>query len=167
MLASPKPVDEERRVAALHALQILDTESEERFDRITRLAQRLFGTSMVTVSLVDSDRVWFKSALGIEGDEDLREISFCPYAILEPGTTMVVEDASADARFAANPRVTGDPWFASTPAIRWRRRGASRWAPSAWSTTPATPPSSTRDLRNWRRWPKRRSPRSRWRSATS
>jgi diguanylate cyclase (GGDEF)-like protein len=109
MPAAPQPVEEERRLAALHALRILDTEPEERFDRITRLAQRLFGTSMVTVSLIDSDRVWFKSAQGIEGEEDLREVSFCPYAILAPGTTMVVEDASLDARFADNPRVTGDP----------------------------------------------------------
>ncbi|HEY4779988.1 MAG TPA: sensor domain-containing diguanylate cyclase [Solirubrobacterales bacterium] len=103
------PPDEPRRLAALQALKILDTEPEERFDRITRLAQRLFGTSMVTVSLIDSDRVWFKSAQGVAGEEDLREVSFCQHTILDPGMTMVVEDATLDARFADNPRVTGDP----------------------------------------------------------
>ncbi len=109
MIAAPKPPDEERRLAALHALNILDSEPEERFDRITRLAQRLFGTAMVTVTLIDSDRVWFKSAQGVEGDEDEREVSFCQHAILDPETTLVVEDARLDARFADNPRVTGDP----------------------------------------------------------
>lgn len=103
------PPDEPRRLAALQALNILDSEPEERFDRITRLAQRLFGTPMVTVTLLDSDRAWFKSAQGVEGGEDLREVSFCQHAILSPGTTMVVEDARLDARFADNPRVTGDP----------------------------------------------------------
>jgi diguanylate cyclase (GGDEF)-like protein len=107
--AAPKPPDEERRIAALHALNILDTDAEERFDRITRLAQRLFGTSMVTVTLVDTDRVWFKSVQGLDGEEDLREVSFCPHAILEPGTTLVVKDAILDERFADNPRVIGDP----------------------------------------------------------
>jgi diguanylate cyclase (GGDEF)-like protein len=107
--AAPKPPDEERRIAALHALNILDTDAEERFDRITRLAQRLFSTSMATVTLVDSDRVWFKSVRGYDGTEDPREVSFCPHAILEPGATMVVKDATLDERFADNPRVTEDP----------------------------------------------------------
>jgi diguanylate cyclase (GGDEF)-like protein len=103
------PPDEPRRLAALQALNILDTEPEERFDRITRLAQRLFGTQMVTVTLLDSDRAWFKSSQGVEGTEDRREVSFCQHAILTPETTMVVEDATLDPRFADNPRVTGDP----------------------------------------------------------
>ena len=109
MSAAPIPPDEPRRLAALQALNILDTEPEERFDRITRLARRLFGTSMVTVTLLDSDRAWFKSAQGLEGKEDEREVSFCQYAILEPETTTVVGDATLDERFADNPRVTGDP----------------------------------------------------------
>jgi diguanylate cyclase (GGDEF)-like protein len=108
MLAPPVPADEPRRLAALHALNILDTEPEERFDRITRLARRLFGTSMATVSLIDSDRQWFKSAQGAAGTEDPRDVSFCAHAILEPGT-MLVEDATLDTRFADNPLVLGDP----------------------------------------------------------
>ncbi len=109
MISAPKPADETRRLAALRALNILDTDPEERFDRITRLAQRLFGTSMATVTLVDSDRQWFKSTQGGEpGGENPREISFCAHAILEP-ETMVVADAREDERFADNPLVLGDP----------------------------------------------------------
>ncbi len=109
MPAARVPADEPRRLAALQALNILDTEPEERFDRITRLAQRLFDTPMVTVTLLDTERAWFKSVQGVEGEEDLREVSFCQHAILDPETTLVVGDARLDERFADNPRVTGDP----------------------------------------------------------
>jgi diguanylate cyclase (GGDEF)-like protein len=108
MLAAPKPPDEERRLAALHALNLLDTEPEERFDRITRLAQRVFGTSIATFTLIDADRQWFKSEVGAKGDEDPRDVSFCSHAILDPDTT-VVEDARLDKRFHDNPLVLGDP----------------------------------------------------------
>jgi diguanylate cyclase (GGDEF)-like protein len=105
---APIPVDEDRRLAALRALNILDTESEERFDRITRLAQRLFGTSMASVNLIDAERHWFKSVQGLDGKEGPRETSFCSRVILE-GETMVIEDTHLDARFADYPGVTGDP----------------------------------------------------------
>jgi diguanylate cyclase (GGDEF)-like protein len=120
MIAAPIPADENRRLAALRALKILDTEPEERFDRITRLAQRLFGTSMATVTLVDADRQWFKSEVGAAGKEDPRDISFCGHAILEPGETMVVDDARDDERFADNPLVVGDPnirFYAGHPVL--------------------------------------------------
>ena len=108
MIPAPTPPDEERRIAALHALRILDTEPEARFDRITRLAQRLFGSSIATFTLVDSERQWFKSAQGASGCEDSRDVSFCAHAILD-GETMVIEDATLDERFADNPLVVGDP----------------------------------------------------------
>jgi diguanylate cyclase (GGDEF)-like protein len=104
----PKHPEEPRRIAALHALNILDTEPEERFDRITRLAQRLFGTQMATVSLIDTDRQWFKSRQGMDDPENSRETSFCAHAILTPETT-VVPDATLDERFADNPLVMDDP----------------------------------------------------------
>jgi diguanylate cyclase (GGDEF)-like protein len=113
MPAATTPPEETRRVAALHALNILDTEPEERFDRITRLAQRLYGTSMASVTLLDSDRAWLKSQQGVDL-EDLdpggspRETSFCSHAILDTETT-VVADATLDERFADNPHVLGDP----------------------------------------------------------
>ncbi len=109
MIAARKPADETRRLTALRALNILDTDPEERFDRITRLAQRLFGTSMATVTFVDADRQWFKSAHGVEaGGENPRDVSFCAHAILEPDTT-VIADAREDERFADNPLVVGEP----------------------------------------------------------
>ncbi|MET0557680.1 MAG: sensor domain-containing diguanylate cyclase [Solirubrobacterales bacterium] len=108
MIPAPIPPDDERRVAALHALNILDTEEEERFDRITRLAQRLFGTPIATVNLIDSDRHWFKSSQGIDGKEGERSTSFCAHAILGE-EAMVIEDATRDDRFADNPNVLEDP----------------------------------------------------------
>jgi diguanylate cyclase (GGDEF)-like protein len=108
MKEAPKPPDEERRIGALYALNLLDTEPEERFDRITRLAQRVFGTSMSAFTLVDSDRQWFKSKVGMESDEDPLETGFCPHAILR-SETMVVPDARQDARFHDNPLVSVDP----------------------------------------------------------
>jgi diguanylate cyclase (GGDEF)-like protein len=108
MIVAPKPPDEERRLAALHTLNLLDTDSEERFDRITRLAQRVFGTSMAAFTLVDTDRQWFKSTVNIASEEDPLETGFCPHAILDPETT-VVEDARQDDRFSDNPLVTAEP----------------------------------------------------------
>ena len=100
--------EETRRLTALHALNILDSEREERFDRLTRLAQRVFKTQAAQVNLLDRDRVWFKSSLGMDGGEAERSTSFCGHTILEPGTT-VVGDATSDERFADNPYVNGDP----------------------------------------------------------
>jgi diguanylate cyclase (GGDEF)-like protein len=108
MPAPAKHPEEARRLAALHALNILDSEREERFDRLTRLAQRVFKTQSAQVNLLDEDRVWFKSSLGFGSAEAPRAASFCGHAILDPQTT-VVADATLDARFADNPHVTGDP----------------------------------------------------------
>ena len=108
-MTSPKrPQDEETRLAALHSLGLLDTEAEERFDRITRLACRIFGTSMATVSLVDADRQWFKSSVGLPFPETAREDSFCAHAILDD-EPLVIGDATTDYRFADNPQVLGEP----------------------------------------------------------
>lgn len=109
MIEPQIPVDDADRVAALAALQILDTPPEERFDRLTRLATQVFSVPIALVSLVDTDRQWFKSCVGIDGRETDRSISFCGHAINEP-TTFVVEDASLDARFSDNPLVTGEPF---------------------------------------------------------
>ena len=103
------PAADADRVAALASLQILDTPPEERFDRLTRLATHVFSVPIALVSLVDAERQWFKSCIGLEGRETDRSISFCGHAINEP-TTFVVEDASLDARFSDNPLVTGEPF---------------------------------------------------------
>jgi diguanylate cyclase (GGDEF)-like protein len=90
-------------------MEILDTEDEERFDRITRLAQRIFGTEIAAVSMVDDDRQWFKSSQGSVDREMPREDSFCAHALHNPDETMIVNDALEDARFVQNRLVTGDP----------------------------------------------------------
>ncbi len=87
---------------------MLDTPAEERFDRYTRLARRLFGVPIALVSLVDENRQWFKSKQGLAAPETGRDISFCGHAIVQT-ETLVVEDAAADPRFHDNPLVTGDP----------------------------------------------------------
>jgi len=106
MLAPPLPLDEARRLQVLLDMHLLDTASEERFERITRLAARLFGVPMAMVTLVDAERAWFKSRIGVAEQVVPRDISFCAHAILQDGV-FVVEDASLDWRFADNPLVTG------------------------------------------------------------
>lgn len=108
MIAPDRPADERRRLATLRALGLLDSPAEERFDRITRLAQRLFDVPTVLVSLIDEDRQWFKSSQGTEVAETSREVSFCGHAILGTGV-MQVADARLDPRFTDNPLVAGDP----------------------------------------------------------
>ncbi|MBN9229283.1 MAG: GGDEF domain-containing protein [Legionella sp. 40-6] len=102
------PANENQRLEILYQLNVMDTENEERFDRITRIARRLFSVPIALVSLVDSNRQWFKSAQGLEVKETPREISFCGHAILE-NEIMIVEDATQDVRFHDNPLVTGNP----------------------------------------------------------
>jgi PAS domain S-box-containing protein len=102
------PEDEAERLAALQRAGVLDTPPEERFDRITRIAQALFEVPIVLVSLVDAERQWFKSRQGLDACETAREISFCGHAILADAP-MVIADAHADPRFADNPLVTGEP----------------------------------------------------------
>ena len=112
-----QPENEKARIAALQNCLILDTLAEERYDRLTRLAAKLFGTEITLVSLVDTDRQWFKSAQGLDAKETSRDISFCGHTILDR-QIFQVSDASEDARFADNPLVTGSPnirFYAGAP----------------------------------------------------
>jgi len=102
------PENESSRLDTLRSLNILDTSAEERFDRLTRLAKRLFGVPIALVSLVDANRQWFKSCQGLDASETPRDISFCGHAILGE-EIMVVEDATQDKRFHDNPLVTDNP----------------------------------------------------------
>ncbi len=108
MKEPPVPLDETVRLLSLHSLRILDSAPEERFDRVTRMAQRVFDVDICLVSLVDTDRQWFKSKQGLDACQTSREISFCGHAILEE-KVFVVEDTHTDERFSDNPLVTGDP----------------------------------------------------------
>lgn len=110
MQKPPIPVDETARLIGLHSLRILDSAPEERYDRITRMAKRLFGVKICLISLVDTDRQWFKSRQGLEACETGREESFCGHAILDD-KILVVEDTSKDPRFADNPLVLHDPYI--------------------------------------------------------
>ncbi len=107
MLDAPIPADDDMRLADLCALDILDSEAERRFDRITQMAQRLLNVPIALVSLVDRDRQWFKSRVGLDATETPRNISFCGHAIHHEHP-FVIPDASQDWRFADNPLVTGE-----------------------------------------------------------
>jgi GAF domain-containing protein len=100
--------DEDRRLAVLQGLSILDTPPEERFDRITRLAASSLKAPIALVSLVDRDRQWFKSAYGLDVAETSRESSFCSHAV-SSREVLVVPDTFHDPRFSDNPLVTQGP----------------------------------------------------------
>lgn len=108
MQSAAIPDNDPKRLETLRSLNILDSKPEERFDRLTRLAMHVFDVPIALVSLVDTDRQWFKSRQGLEATETPRDISFCGHAIMGE-SAFVVEDASIDPRFADNPLVTGDP----------------------------------------------------------
>lgn len=99
---------ENRRLEDLYSLDILDTPSEERFDRITRLAKSIFGTPVALVSLLDRDRQWFKSNQGLDASETPRCVAICDHAIRET-SHLVVPDLAKDERFSDNPLVIQKP----------------------------------------------------------
>lgn len=108
MQSPPLPANETARIAALRGLCILDTPAEERFDRLTRIARRAFNVPMATITMVDTNRQWFKSKCGLDTCETPREISFCAHAILYDDI-LYVENALKDDRFHDNPVVKGEP----------------------------------------------------------
>lgn len=117
MIPPSLPPDEPERLRSLRSLELLDTPPEERFDRITRIAQSLFDVPMALVSLVDADRQWFKSRQGIDVSETERAVSFCGHAI-RGSDLFIVPDAAKDERFAGNPLVAGAPdvrFYAGAP----------------------------------------------------
>lgn len=107
-MTSAHGTTEESRLQALYRYDVLDTPPEESFDRITRLAKGVMQTPIVLVSLIDSERQWFKSRQGLDVSETPREISFCAHAI-QHDTPMIVQDAQSDIRFRDNPLVMGGP----------------------------------------------------------
>jgi len=120
MIAAPTPSNEAERLAALFALLLLDTPPEERFDKIVEFAAEEFEVPIALISLLDTDRQWFKAAVGL-GDtcQTGRDISFCGHAIMR-AEIMVIEDALLDERFHDNPLVTGAPhirFYAGAPLI--------------------------------------------------
>jgi diguanylate cyclase (GGDEF)-like protein len=108
MIKPDIPHDEQSRLRTLESLNILDTFHEERFDRLTRLASRLFDVPMAVVTLVDDKRQWFKSCIGLNVSETARDVSFCGHAILSD-EVLLVPDTKKDLRFADNPLVVSEP----------------------------------------------------------
>jgi signal transduction histidine kinase len=117
--AAPLPPNEAARLADLRSFGILDTPYDPRFDRLARLAARVFGTSGAVITLLDAERLWFKAHVGVDVRELPREHGFCAWAVLSD-ELCVAEDLRADARFADNPLVTaadGLRFYAGAPLI--------------------------------------------------
>ena len=102
------PANEEERIQRLRDLDILDTNAEDIYDHITQAASKVTGVPISLVSLIDSQRQWFKSKCGLDADETSREISFCGHVVYD-NKTLVVENALEDERFSDNPLVAGEP----------------------------------------------------------
>ncbi len=116
----PLPENEKRRQLALRRFHILDTPREQSFDDLAQLAKLSCNAPMALITLIDEDRQWFKSCLGMEGTETPRDLAFCAHAILRPENLLVVEDTHLDVRFSDHPAVTGEPYirfYAGAPLI--------------------------------------------------
>lgn len=105
------PDNEEARLTELQSLGLMNTASEQRFDRYTRLIADIFQFPVVLISLLDRDRQWFKSAYGWTLTETSRDVSFCAHTIRQHRDVFVVPDTTGDPRFAGNPLVTGEPYI--------------------------------------------------------
>lgn len=110
MQKAPIPNNEEKRLCTVQDLKILDTELEERFDILTKEATKRFNVPISTITIMDRDREWFKSAQGLDAKEGPRDISFCGHALVSE-VMMIIEDTLKDPRFSDNPMVTHTPFI--------------------------------------------------------
>ncbi|RYZ53188.1 MAG: sensor histidine kinase [Sphingobacteriales bacterium] len=120
MIVAPLVKDEVIRLKLLEEYDIMDTLPEKDFDDITRLASEICNTPISLVSLIDRQRQWFKSRVGLEAESTHRDHAFCAHALLNPTELMIVQDSSSDERFFDNPLVTGAPnvlFYAGIPLV--------------------------------------------------
>jgi GAF domain-containing protein len=118
-MKAPVPENEGARLEALRQYEILDTDPEESFNDLTRLAAYICNTPIALITLVDEHRQWFKARVGMSQKETSRDISFCAHAILQDGP-FIVRDALDDERFRTNPMVIADPrirFYAGSPLM--------------------------------------------------
>lgn len=108
-MKAPLPPNEADRLQALAEYRLMDSGFDDAYDEITRLLAQICDVPIALIGLIDRDRQWFKSVVGLNSSETPRNETFCAHAILKPGEMMVVSDATADPRFADNPAVTGEP----------------------------------------------------------
>nr|WP_024309974.1 ATP-binding protein [Pseudomonas sp. P818] len=117
MSGAPIPSNEQERLAALQALELLDSPPEAMFDHITALAAQICDTPIALISLVDAQRQWFKSRVGLDAEQTARELAFCAHAV-HADALLEVDNALDDARFRDNPLVTSEPhirFYAGVP----------------------------------------------------
>ncbi len=113
----PTPRDEAQRMRALTELGLLDSDREEQWDDLARIAAAICDTPIALVTVIDADRQWFKANIGLDVNETPRDAAFCAHAIMD-NTTLVVNDAHQDPRFKDNPLVLDDPhirFYAGAP----------------------------------------------------
>jgi len=118
-MKAPIPADDKKRLRVLWQYDLLDTMPEELFDDLTELAARICEAPIALITLVDEDRQWFKSKVGVTINETSRDISFCGHAICQ-SDLFIVPDATKDARFAHNPLVVSEPkirFYAGMPLV--------------------------------------------------
>lgn len=110
-MKAPLPENEAHRLKTLQDLEVLDTDNEPEFDELTEMAAKICNMPVALISLVDSNRQWFKAKVGLNVDETEREVAFCAHSILSPSEIMEVPNALLDPRFVDNTLVTDGPMF--------------------------------------------------------
>ncbi|WP_421753045.1 GAF domain-containing sensor histidine kinase [Croceimicrobium sp.] len=120
MLKAPLPANEKERLAHLYEYSLLDTMDEEEYDQITKMASLLCDVPISIISLIDRDRQWFKSRVGLDSKETSRDVAFCAHAILDKEQILEIPDSRKDERFNDNPLVQDDPnivFYAGVPLV--------------------------------------------------